>query len=79
MNDVNMNSLVQVLIKNAESNPQIMQEIQNNQMKRGMWEALKSGDAQRGEQLARNFSNSCGMTPQQMFQRSLGFFQNRGK
>lgn len=77
--NVGINGLAQVLMKRAESNPQMMQEIQNNQMKRGMWEALKSGDAQRGEQLARNFSNSCGMTPQQMFQHSLGFFQNTGR
>lgn len=75
---VGINGLAQALIRRAENNPNIMQEINNNQMKKGMFEALKSGDMQRGQELARNYANSCGMTPQQMTQHSLNFFQNTG-
>lgn len=73
-----IDGLAQALIRRAENNPNIMQTINNNQMKRGMFEALKTGNVQRGQELARNYANSCGMTPQQMAQHSLNFFQNTG-
>lgn len=76
--NVGLDGLAQALIRRAESNPDIMQDINNNQMKRGMFEALKSGNVQRGQELARNYANSCGMTPQQMAQHSLNFFQKTG-
>lgn len=52
---------------NIANNPQAQQYIQ----------VLMSGDAQRGQEIARNICNTYGISPEQGVQQAQSFFQNK--
>ena len=52
---------------NIANNPQAQQYIQ----------VLMSGDAQRGEELARNICNTYGISPEQGLRQAQSFFQSK--
>lgn len=49
--------------------------IANNPQMKECVDAIMSGDAQRGQQLARNFCQSYGVTPEEGVQQAQQFFQ----
>lgn len=56
-----MNQMINALINMAMRNP----NIQNNPNAQQWLKVIQSGDAQAGEQIARNICSSYGMTPEQ--------------
>lgn len=68
LQNVNPQQLVQQAIQrnpNLANNPQAQQYLQ----------VLMSGDAQKGQELARNICGSFGVTPEQGVQQAQQFFQ----
>lgn len=74
---MNINMLAQVLLKKAANDPNFQRTLQNDPMKRNMFNALKNGDVQKGQELANNFCNSCGVSKEQMTQDAQNFFSNK--
>lgn len=75
MNPMNMNQQqMQAFLQQAiQANPQMA----NNPQAQNIIQVLMSGDAQAGEQLARNLAQSMGVQPQDLAQQSMNYFQQR--
>lgn len=64
------NQLMQFAASMINRNPNVT----DNPQAQAMLEVLKSGDAQRGQQIANNICQSMGVTPQQAVQEARKFF-----
>lgn len=71
------NPFVQMLLQNAMNSP----VVRNNPNAQQWLQVIQNGDAQAGEQIARNICNSYGMTPEQASQQAqnglFGMFSGR--
>lgn len=63
----------QMLQQMLQRNPQLA----NNPQAQQYIQVLMSGDAQKGQELARNICGSFGVTPEQGVQQAQNFFQNK--
>ena len=66
----NPNNLLQFALGMIDRNP----NIQNNPNAKNMIEVLRSGDANRGEQLAANICESMGISKEDAVSQARGFF-----
>ena len=67
MNQMNM----QALLQQAAQNPQLA----NNPQAQNIIQVLTSGDAKAGEALARNLAQSMNVSPEDLAQQSMNYFQ----
>lgn len=58
------------ILNMAQSNPNIA----NNPQAQEMLNVVKSGDAQKGEEIARNLCNTMGITPEEATKQAANFF-----
>lgn len=58
------------ILNMAENNP----NISSNQQAQAMLNVIKSGDAKRGEEIARNLCNTMGVTPEEATKQAQNFF-----
>lgn len=65
-----MPNLEQFAMLLLQKNPKIANSPQGQQF----MEILKSGDAAKGEQMARNYCNSYGVTPEEGYNQAKQFF-----
>lgn len=65
------NQLMQFAVTMLERNPNIA----NNPQAQAMLDVLRTGDAQRGQQIANNLCQSMGVTPQQAVQEAASYFK----
>lgn len=65
-----MPNLEQFAIMLLQKNPKIANSPQGQQF----LEILKSGDSERGQQMAQNFCNSYGVTPEEGYNQARKFF-----
>lgn len=76
MMNQNENFSFQNFLQNAiQRNPQVQQNIQQNPQMQNYLQILMSGDAQRGEEMARNLCQSMGITPEQGVQQAQQMVQ----
>lgn len=72
-----MNALVNFLLQQVANNPRI----QNNPNAQQWLQVIQSGNAQAGEQIARNIAQSYGMSPEQATKQAesgfMGMFGRR--
>lgn len=65
-----MPNLEQFAMMLLQKNPKVANSPQGQQF----MEILKSGDAQRGQEMAKNFCNSYGVTPEEGYNQARKFF-----
>lgn len=65
-----MPNLEQFAMMLLQKNPKVANSPQGQQF----MEILKSGDAQRGQEMAKNFCNSYGVTPEEGYNQARRFF-----
>lgn len=65
-----MLSPLNAILNMAQSNPNIA----NNPQAQAMLNVVKSGDAQKGEEIARNLCNTMGITPEEATKQAANFF-----
>lgn len=66
----------QNFLQNAiQRNPQVQQNLQQNPQMQNYLQVLMSGDAQRGEEMARNLCQSMGISPEQGVQQAQQMVQ----
>lgn len=58
------------ILNMAENNP----NISSNPQAQAMLNVIKSGDAKRGEEIARNLCNTMGVTPEEATKQAQNFF-----
>lgn len=63
-------NLQQMAMSMFQSNPQIA----NNPQAKSYLEAIKSGDNQRGEEIARNMCQAMGIKPEDAYKQARQFF-----
>lgn len=66
-------NLEQFAMALLQRNPKIANSPQGQQF----MQILKSGDVAAGQQMARNYCNSYGVTPEEGYNQALNFFQNQ--
>lgn len=64
------NAIMNFAMNMIAKNPQIA----NNPQAQQLIDVIKSGDSQKGEQIARNICQSYGVTPEQALDQATGFF-----
>lgn len=67
------NNFLSMAMNMIEKNPNLL----DTPMKKAMFQALQSGDSQKGEELARNFCATYGMNPQEASQQAQQFVMQR--
>lgn len=70
-----MNSPIQALAQMAMNRISSDPRMQNNPQAREFMNIMRSGDAARGEAMARNLCNSYGVSQQQALQQAKQFFR----
>ena len=65
-----MLSPLNAILNMAQSN----HNIANNPQAQAMLNVVKSGDAQKGEEIARNLCNTMGITPEEATKQAANFF-----
>lgn len=65
-----MLSPLNAILNMAQSNPNIA----NNPQAQAMLNVVKSGDAQKGEEIARNICNTMGITTEEATKQAANFF-----
>lgn len=76
---IDVNSLRQAALNRIANDPDLQKSIAGDPMRASMYEALQQGDMGRMQQLGSNFCNSAGLTPEQMGNKAMNFFQNFGR
>ena len=66
-----MPNLQQFALNLISRNPNIA----NNPQKKAMIDVIKSGDSQKGEEIARNLCNTYGVDPKEASQQAANFFK----
>lgn len=74
MGPFNMNP--QQILQQVMRTPQMQQTLQNNPQAQQYIQVLMNGDAQKGQELARNICGSFGASPEQGVQQAQQYFQN---
>lgn len=68
-----------IVMKAVQANPQLEQMFMSDPQKRDIFEAIKSGDSSRAQQMANSLCQQHGVTPEQGLQNAMNFFSQQGQ